>query len=154
MDFWINLETSAGVQVGSGPLKAVNWQHTPRLDGAGDFSFTVPAGDAKSAGLVNKRVARCYGILDGAVTEIGAGIIESITTSPGDPTTIQVTGTDLMGELAMRTVGNLIVCEQAWTSLDVEAKGGLAYLFKNESGYVDPDIEIPLAHDGNTGTYE
>lgn len=154
-EFSIDIETAAGVKVGSGPItSATNWTHTPRLDGAGEFRFTMPASDEKARNLTNKRIVRCYGIVNGERTELGAGIIDTIQTQVGDPTMLEVSGPDIMGELAGPSVHELIVCEQAWTDLSDSDKGLLAWVRVSETGVADPTIAIPNAHDGDDGTYE
>lgn len=107
---WIDIETSAGVKVGSGPItSATSWRNVRRLSRAGTFDFTMPAGDPKAVNLASKRVARCYGLVDGAVTELGAGIIDEIALQPGrgGVSFLQVRGDDLLRELTYRTVGTL-----------------------------------------------
>ena len=77
MEFWVDIEDAAGNRLGAGPITtATEWQSTPRLDEAGTFAFSLPASDPKAALLANKRVARCWGIVDGAVREIGALIAD------------------------------------------------------------------------------
>jgi hypothetical protein len=167
-EFSIDIENATtGAKFGSGPItSATNWTHTPRLDGAGEFSFTMPASDEKSRSLANKRIARCYAILNGARTELGAGIIDTIQTQVGSPTMLEVSGPDIMGELATRTVGNLIICEQGWVDLSDATKGMLGWFRTGvtwttagtaaaSGSYVtDENIAIPLAHDGSDVTYE
>lgn len=155
MQCFIDIETSAGIRCGRGPItSATLWQHTPRLDGAGEFSFTMPASDPMVQELTHKRIARCYAIVNGALTDMGAGIIDTVQTSVSNPTMVQVSGPDLMGELAYDTVGRLIVCEQDWVALSDSDYGLLSWVRVDETGHPDPTIEIPNAHDGNTGTYE
>ena len=107
---WIDIETSAGVKVGSGPItSATGWRNVRRLSRAGTFDFEMPAGDPKAGDLAPKRVARCYGLVDGVVTELGAGVIDEIALQPerGGATMLQVRGDDLLRELTYRTVGTL-----------------------------------------------
>jgi len=155
VEFWIDIENASGVKYGGGPItSATIWKHTPRLDGAGEFSFTMPASDPMSAHLANKRVVRCKGILDGAITELGLGIIDKISVTPGTPTMVTVSGPDIMAELVDRSVHSLVVCEQAWTDLSDANSGLLAWVRVSETGVPDSNVAIPNAHDGDDGTYE
>jgi hypothetical protein len=158
MEFWIDIEAGDGNKLGSGPITtATNWEHTPRLDAAGTFSFTMPASDPKAALLQHKRVARCRAIVGGTVTDLGAGIIDEISVNVGDPTMLDVSGPDIMQELATRTVGRLAICEQGWRSLNDPARSMLGWFRNSLSGdniVPNEDIAIPLSHDGNADTYE
>lgn len=153
-EFWIDVEGADGTRYGPGPITtATGWQHTSRLDGAGEFSFTMPASDPMSTHLANKRVVRCRGILDGAITELGLGIIDKISVTPGNPTMVTVSGPDIMAELVDRSVHSLVVCEQQWTDLSDANRGLLAWVRVNDNGVADGNTAIPKAHDGNDGTY-
>ena len=157
MEFWIDIETSDGNKLGSGPITtATNWEHTPRLDAAGTFSFTMPASDPKAALLQHKRVVRCRAIVNGTVTDLGAGVIDEISVNVGDPTMLDVSGPDIMQELATRTVGRLAICEQAWVDLNDPARSMVGW-YRNSvqdgQTVANEDILIPEAHDGNLGTY-
>ncbi|MGI6158172.1 MAG: hypothetical protein ACOYH4_06860, partial [Saccharofermentanales bacterium] len=95
--FWIDIEDSAGNKVGPGPITtAEGWQWSPRLDEAGTFRFRMPASDPAAAYLVEKRVVRCYAVIDGAVTALGAGVIDEVALDVGDPSTLEVSGPDLL----------------------------------------------------------
>ena len=155
MDFWIDIENASGVAYGSGPITgATSWQWSPRLDGAGEFRFTLPAGDAKSTLLTNKRIAQCSAIVNGAVTSIGGGIIDRIETHVGDPTMLSVSGPDLMGELAYRSVGQLVVCEQDWVSLANASYGYYTQIGVSATGVsTDAHLDVANCHDGDTDTY-
>ena len=154
MQYWIDIENASGVKYGGGPItSATIWQHTPRLDGAGEFSFTMPASDPMSAHLANKRVVRCKGILDGAITELGMGIIDKISVTPGNPTMVTVSGPDIMAELVDRSVHNLVVCEQAWCSLATATHGYYTQIGVSASGTPsDAHWEVADSHDGNLAT--
>ena len=154
MEFWIDVEDSAGNKLGSGPITtATKWEYTPRMDAAGSFSFEVPAADEQSGLLQSKRVVRCYGIIDGQVTELGAGIIDDVRVRVGNPPAIVVSGNDLLTELGTRSVGHLVICERDWVDLADGDFGNLAWIRVNEQGEPNPDTAIPNAHDGNPSTY-
>ena len=125
MQLWIDVESSAGVKQGSGPItSATSWRNTRRLDKAGEFSFTMAAGDPMAAEVQHKRVVRCYGVLGeieagaGVITELGAGIVDQIEVTADDPPMLRVSGSDLLRELTYRTVGDLEISSQAGVNAD------------------------------------
>ncbi len=154
MRFWINVETAAGVVVGDGPIvSATYWRHAPRLDAAGEWEFQLPASDPKAALLTNKRVVRCYGIVGGAVTELGAGVIDRHEIVLGQPTMLRVSGLDLLCELSRRSVRDLSVCQLEWTSLN-DGRGKVAQMSPVEPY---PNYEATVldeAFDGDPATYD
>lgn len=99
--WWIDVEDSSGTRLGDGPLRAVRWRSTGKLNGAGSFEFEIPAEDVRAASLLQqKRVVRCKAVVGGQVREIGAGTIEGINLRvSGDGATRVVSGPDLLGEL-------------------------------------------------------
>lgn len=106
MRFWVDIEDASGNKQGSGPISsALRWRSVRRLDRAGEFSFELPATDIEASLVSPRRVARCYAVIDGAVTEVGAGTIDSITIrlSEGGPLMV-VSGPDLLGELRRATL--------------------------------------------------
>lgn len=116
--FWIDIEDSAGNRVGPGPITtAEGWQWSPRLDEAGTFRFRMPASDPAAAHLVEKRVVRCYAMMDGVKTPLGAGVIDEVALDVGDPSMLEVSGPDLLAELSQVSVKQLRICEQGWTLL-------------------------------------
>lgn len=144
MRIWIDIEDSSGAKQGSGPIiSATRWRSTKRLDRAGTFEFEMPAGDPRAASLAAKRVARCWGIVDGVLTELGAGIIDKITVQPGKPSVIKVSGDDLLRELTYRSVGFLDLTNEDNRTPD-------AFLHFNA-----PSTYTSLANalDDDTGTY-
>lgn len=135
MQFYIDIEDSSGNRFGSGPITdATMWRSTQRVDKAGDFSFSMPLADPKSALVAKRRYAKCYAILDDGPTLIGSGIIDKIDTKPDDrgDITLTVSGDDLMRELAWRSVEYLqlrsgtspVTHAVAAASLSLEAPGG------------------------------
>ena len=102
MRFWIDIENSAGTRQGSGPITtALSWLSTRRLDMAGEFSFEMPATDSRASLVTARMVARCKMIIAGLVVEVGAGIVDSISTRIGDDgqPMLSVSGPDLLAEL-------------------------------------------------------
>lgn len=151
MEFWIDVEDASGNKLGEGPITtAMQWQSTPRLDEAGEFSFAMPANDPRSLLLQPKRIVRCWALLDGAVTEIGAGIIDQISVTVGDPLEMHVSGPDLLQELAERTIPELNICEQQLTYLTLDPTSGdwrgAVRELRNTWGTVS-DNDLPAAHD-------
>ena len=110
MSWRIDLLDNAGAVVGSGPItSATGWQSTTRMDRAGTFSFEIPASDAKASLIEPLRIVRCYALVGGAWTEVGAGVVERIETAIDDDggVTLRVSGADLVGLLATVTVDKL-----------------------------------------------
>lgn len=59
MEVWI--ENEAGIRQGAGPITtATGWTQTPRLNAAGEFSFTMPALDPRAAYVRTHRWARAW----------------------------------------------------------------------------------------------
>jgi hypothetical protein len=150
-----------GSKLGSGPIRAaLDWESQRQLDAVGSFSFTMPASDPKAALIRPRRVVYCYTVVDvddpaapsySAILPLGSGIIEKIDTEEGPPLLLRVSGSDLLGELAGRTVGQLSVLKQDWASLapvDGVSRGAVRYLYATSS----TDDELTEAFDGSTGT--
>lgn len=118
MRFWIDIENSSGTKQGGGPIvSATSWYHVARINRAGAFRFQMAATDDRADEVQNKRVARCYGVMDGAPTSLGAGIIDQVETvinANGDAM-LMVSGDDLLRELANRTVGELKIFQTSTT---------------------------------------
>jgi hypothetical protein len=75
----------------------------------------MPASDEKTSLIQSKYIARCYTIIDGAVTEVGSGIIDKIeykVTNRGELLLV-VSGDDLGRELTYRQVGDLLIDDGA-----------------------------------------
>lgn len=112
---WIDVRDSSNNKLGPGPLtEIVGWSNVRRLNRAGEFSVDFPAtyarlhqleGDGNPL-LHTDRYLYCYGILNGDVTLLGAGIVKEIelVRRAGGAPTIAVSGPDLMGELRQVTV--------------------------------------------------
>ena len=120
MQIWIDVLDASGNKYGDGPITtATGWTSTRRLDRAGEFSFTMPASDPRllcadgTALLQHKRVVRCWAADENGIREKGAGIIDTIEwqVAPDGGTTLLVAGSDLLRELANRTVGDLELFE-------------------------------------------
>lgn len=110
MDFYIQIEDSAGNKLGPGPItSAEGWESTSRMDQAGSFAFTMPASDEKAAFVQKKRIARAYALINDEWTEIGAGIIDKLDQAPdaNGQVMMSVSGDDLARELDYRSVGFL-----------------------------------------------
>jgi hypothetical protein len=137
-NFRIDLENSAGVKQGGGPItSASSWHYTARLDEAGEFSFTMPASDPKAAAVQKKRIARAYALLGSAWVEVGAGIVDHIERQPQDDGSVllNVSGNDLIRELTYRSVlnlklylgGNPVTHAQALTAVSGFAPSGWTF---------------------------
>jgi hypothetical protein len=133
---WVVISDSAGTVYGDGPITTlVGWQSVKRLDRAGAFSFQMPATDPRADLCRPFRIATCYGMVGGRVTELGSGIIAHKQLQPGRPSYLQVSGDDLLRELAQRTVGNL----QLSAALTWEP---------SDANYHDPDAHTTTALPG------
>lgn len=142
---WIDIEDAEGNRLGSGPITtATYWRQTKRLKRAGEFAFAMPASDPKAADLTYRRRVRCweYDHLLHRLVDCGSGVVEHIRTSidASGASIIEVSGGDLLRELADRTVGDLkLMVESTFTATKVH--------------HVNPgSTDMPNAYDGNTGT--
>jgi hypothetical protein len=109
MKIWIDVEDSAGVKLGDGPItSAIYWENTDRLDRAGAFRFSMPASDPRAALIQPKRVVRCWGMVGSTPTEQGSGIIDKVTIRlEGNVVMLEIEGDNLARELVNRSVGFL-----------------------------------------------
>lgn len=165
MEGWIDVRNLAGTKVGSGPITTARaWQQSKRVDEAGTFSFEMPASDARWLDIGDNFTCEYYGLVNGAVTLLGAGIAEQVGQAPGDPSMVNISGRDLLSELARYPVGELQIIEQNWGYLSGN-KGAVKQL--NPHWYYDIDpvtgshyktniydaaIDLPEARDENVGT--
>lgn len=109
MRLQIEVWNAAGTaRLGEGPiLTARNASVTRRLDGAGDFEFSVPATDKRALDLLqNERQVRIFVEWQGTRREWGRGIVRQLAydaQSTGQD--IKVTGPDTLDALARIVVG-------------------------------------------------
>ena len=103
---WVDVEDSTGAKLGSGPLQARKWTSTARMDKAGKFSCEILASDPQVAQVVKRRILRAWANVNGVVEEVGAGIVDSITTTIANDgaATITIQGDDLLRELTWRNM--------------------------------------------------
>ena len=145
---WINIEQSDGTKYGDGPITtATSWVSRPRLDKPGKFSFRCPVGEHQAAEIVAKRHVHCYGIVNGAVAELGVGgIIDSIETIvEGDSPYLLVSGDDLLRDLRRHIVGDLEL-------YDVDGSYSTPENAYYHYALGEIDIYMTEALDGNTNT--
>ena len=142
---WIDIEDAAGNKLSSGPITTASyWRQTKRLKRAGEFSFAMPASDPKKADLTYRRRVRCweYDHLLHRQVDCGSGVVEHMRTAvdASGASIIEVSGGDLLRELADRTVGDLkLMVESTYTATKVH--------------HVNPgSTDMPNAYDGNAGT--
>jgi hypothetical protein len=141
---WIDIEDAAGNKLGAGPITTASyWRQAKRLKRAGEFSFAMPAADPKAADLTYRRRVRCWELdtFMQRLVDCGSGVIEHIRTSidASGAAIIEVSGGDLLRELADRTVGDLkLMVESTFTPTMVRQEPA--------------GTDFPNAHDGNTGT--
>jgi hypothetical protein len=146
--YWIDVEDADGKRLGSGPIiTATGWECTRLLDRVGTFRFAMPATDPKADLLQVKRYVRCWGIRDGALAELGGGVIEqAIIGNPTNPQ-LQVSGSDFLRELAYRSVGDMWLADEV-----IEHAHRVAHVVVGPS-YA---VEMPECTDyavGDTTTY-
>jgi hypothetical protein len=103
---WIDLEDATGAKLGSGPLQALAYTSTARMDAAGKFSCIIAANDPQVDQVAKRRILRAWTAINGQIEEIGAGIIDSITTTIGadGAVLLVLAGDDLIRELAWRSM--------------------------------------------------
>lgn len=146
---WITIvNPSTSTARGDGPIiTATGWQREARLSKAGAFSFEMPAADSRAADLAQKDEVYCFDLVNGAVTQLGAGIVESIETIVGEPSMLRVTGPDLLGELMHRTVDSLEL-------YDVETAGATAvsHVWRYGDGTIYSSDLMAEAYDDNPAT--
>lgn len=115
--YWIDIEDLDGVKLGPGPITtAISWNSTAKLDRAGTFSFTMPAGDDRADLVRPKRVAHCWTVDGGILQSVGAGIVDTITIAAGadGAPLMTVSGDDLLRQLTYRSVGELKLSDSSY----------------------------------------
>lgn len=108
--FYVDIENSSGTKLGSGPLASVQrWRYTARMDRAGDIAFDFAANDPQASIVANRNIARSKALINGVWVEVGAGVIDTVDTSPDAQgrVSLSASGMDLIRELSYRTVGEL-----------------------------------------------
>jgi len=152
-EFYVQLEDSSGNKLGSGPLASVQkWRYTARFDRAGTIDFDYAANDPQASIVTNRRIARAYARLNGAWVEVGAGVIDGITTAPDamGRVSLVASGMDLIRELSYRTVGNLEIGtgSGATHSAALTAIGALAPAGWSFTPAISPDNDYIYARYG------
>jgi hypothetical protein len=149
-EIWVDVRNVAGTIVGPGPITtATNWHQEKRVDEAGSFSFDMPASDDKHLDLVHNGTVEIYSNLTGIAVQLGAGVVEKIQELVGDPSMINVSGGDLLRELARYPVGDTRIYGQEWKSLS----GGVGEVWWIDGAGYDADRNLTEAYDGDGGTY-
>ena len=146
---WIEIESTDGTKYGA-IQHVIGWTSTAELSKAGKINFSVAATDPKAKIIQPKRVARCYAIIDDAITEIGAGIIDRVQYQIGiNASTISCAGDDLLRELTYRSVHELQVY------VETKAMPTKVWQFDGPSTYDDLTLTYDgTAPDGNQTTHE
>src|SRR3972149_7038187 len=108
MSWWLDIEETNGDRVGPGPLRsAVSFEVTHRLDAAGKFKLKASLSEARASMVQAKRRVRAWGLVDGTVTDLGAGIIDKIGVDID--LNLDISGDDLLRELTYTHVGRLLI---------------------------------------------
>lgn len=105
--FYIDVTDDSGNKYGPGPIISAHyWKSTKRVDRAGEFEFAMPLADEKADWVQHRYRVRCYAITGDGVQLVGSGIIDSIAEriDSGGNINLVVSGSDIMRELAWRTV--------------------------------------------------
>lgn len=149
--YWANVYDSTGALVGDGPLGTIiDYVSRVRMDRAGTWQASLPAAEAKIANVTSKCTVAVYGLVDGAVAQVGkTGIVEDIGRhfdARGAPL-VTLSGPDLLAELAYRTVGDLEIYEVAST-LSTPDKA----FYLNLRNVPPTNSAMNNALDGNPGT--
>lgn len=135
VEFFIDIEDSAGNKLGSGPItSATRWRSTSLMDRSGTFSFSMPLADPQAAIAQKKHVAVCHAITDGGPVELGRGIIDECERVPqaDGNVMLSVSGDDILRELTYRSVrflelessGNAVTHSSAVSSIASYAPSG------------------------------
>jgi len=111
MRWWLDIEEPDGTKAGPGPLRsAISFEITRRLDAAGKFTAKASLADGRADMVQAKRRARCRGLVNGALTDLGAGIIDQIGID--DDLNLDLSGDDLLRELTYHQVGRLTIGDE------------------------------------------
>ena len=112
-EYWIEVEEGTTGERVAVIRTATAWESTRLQDRAGNFRFTLPAGDPGVDALRMRRVVRCRTIIDDEVVEIGNGVIENIGMDSANDGALLVTvsGNSLLRELTWQSVGDLVLMD-------------------------------------------
>lgn len=165
MEMWVTVKNAAGVIQGGGPItSATNWFQESRLDEAGTWSFDMPASDARWRLIQPFYTVECYTVIDGAIVQLGGGVVEDVSEEIGTPSMIRVSGSDFLRELSYYPVGALDITEKGYTYLN-STNGSVAQLKPTyfatadpitgkhyKSGYYNRAVILYKARDANAAT--
>lgn len=108
MHWWLDVEESDGDKAGPGPLRSATlFEITRRLDAAGKFNVKANLAETRASMVQAKRRVRAWGLVDGTIADLGAGIIDKI--GVGIDLTLDISGDDLLRELTYHQVGRLLI---------------------------------------------
>ncbi len=101
MRIWVDIEDSAGVRQGDGPIECLTASVERPLDGIGSIKFSYPHTARSNALVLSRRRARLFVDYLGDIREIGFGIIHDIGLSEvaGGSRIANASGPDIMQEL-------------------------------------------------------
>lgn len=150
----IDVQTTAGVQLGYGPItSASNWKMTNRLGRAGEFTFQMSLADPQYPYLANRVLVRAWQLIDGTMTQLGVGIVDSVVEdSNANPSTATVSGANLMRELTWRSVKGLLISEPGYVSPDDVHKITLDSSGSGAEASPNNYIQMTATFDGNAAT--
>jgi hypothetical protein len=105
--FFVDVYSSAGVKLGTGPLiSARSWSNIARMDKAGEFSTVCSAADPNAVYIAKKGILKCYTIESSGPVYIGAGIVDKIEVQleTDGSVSLNISGDNLLRELTYRSV--------------------------------------------------
>jgi hypothetical protein len=107
--YYIQVETYAGVVLGW--IYGAQFRWTWRLDGAGNFSLTIPGSHPGAQWLAPRTIVRLIaGRTENTGYTVFVGVVENLTYHP-DTGELEASGSDELGLLSYRIVGDMAIEE-------------------------------------------
>lgn len=154
--YWVTVEEADLTRLGE--IRSVlAWESEDPLDRAGKFRFQMPATDSKAELLSEKRIVRCYTVINNTVTQVGSGLIDKIEVQlgAGGTSLLAVEGDNLLRELTNRQVGSLSIDDSSGGPADTGPADIIAYApsgwaLDTLSGYDTTAKSVLHAFEGET----
>jgi hypothetical protein len=156
MEFWIDVEDRHGNVLGDGPIRTgLGFSITRKLNEIGAFSFSMPITDRASALLLaeERRIIRCWAIVEGTIREMGSGIVDSRKSKLSQDGILTISGPDLLHELTNRLVKGLVIYSESavfpvvifWKRDDDDGTETFQELHEVTDGNFNTGIDIEIA---------